>query len=114
MQRTTSFPLRHDASHRAAQCHARMVVPREASTIVDHGAPRTELATVPEGEEVKSVNAASREVLRPHQDKPTLGDAAHNGAVLKHIADSSGQPVFSIAFDFEYYCNPLQVQFITS
>ena len=89
----------------------RGAVPRKdggpARGIVDHGAPRTELATVPEGEEVKSVNAVSREVPRPHEDKPTLGDAAHNGAVLKHIADSSGQPVFSIAFDFKYYFHQL-------
>ena len=46
-------------------------------------------------------------MLRPHEDKPTLGDAAHNGAVLKHIADGSGQPVFSIAFDFKYYFHQL-------
>ena len=42
----------------------RGAVPRKdggpARDIVDHGAPRTELATVPEGEEVKSVNAASK------------------------------------------------------
>ena len=64
----------------------RGAVPRKdggpARGIVDHGAPRTPLETVPEGEEVKSVNAASKEVPRPHEDKPTLGDAAQNGAVL--------------------------------
>jgi hypothetical protein len=37
----------------------------------------------------------------------SIGDAAHNGAVLKHVADSSGQPVFSIAFDFKYYFHQL-------
>ena len=47
--------------------------------IVDHGAP------------VKLVSTASKEVLRPHEVKPILGEAANIVAVLQHIADVAGE-----------------------
>ena len=34
--------------------------------------------------------------------KPRFADLAHNGAVLRHLADASGEPIFVLAFDFKY------------
>ena len=85
----------------------------------DLGAPRNELRTSPEGEEVTSVNVATgcgrrqqrlagdEEAKWTTEDKPRLGDAARNGAILRVPADMSGQTVIAIAFDFKYYFHQL-------
>ena len=91
--------------------------------IVDQGAPRTELKTRPVKveygargkaieEPVVPVNIACREGLGAdgqikcaQEINPFFEDMVFNSAVLGHIADRDGQPVFVFAFDFKPYCH---------
>ena len=89
------------------RCAPRGAVPRKdggaARGIVDQGAPRNELFTRPEYEPVVSLNDACRAGRERVELKPHFSDLAHNASVLLHIADTIGEPVFAIAFDFSKY-----------
>ena len=75
--------------------------------IVDHGAPRTPHSTMFSGEVVRAINEVAREGRPKGEHKPLFGDVAHNAAVLKHAADSIGEPLFFIAFDFAKFFHQL-------
>ena len=89
------------------RCAPRGAVPRKdggvARGIVDQGAPRVPLFTRPEHEPVQSLNDACRAGKTRVEIKPRFADLARNASILRHIADSIDQPVFTIAFDFSKY-----------
>ena len=93
------------------RCAPRGAVPRKdggvARGIVDQGAPRTALFTRPAFEPVTSLNEACRQGRERHEVKPRFGDLARNASILLHIAESIGEPVFTIAFDFGKFFHQL-------
>ena len=96
------------------RCAPRGAVPRKdggaARGIVDQGAPRTDVRTRPEQEHVTSLNEACRRGRERREVKPRFADLAHNASVLLHIADSIGEPTFTVAFDFSKYFHQLWFQ----
>ena len=45
----------------------------------------------------------------PPELKPRLSDIMHDGAVLKHIADEAGEPVFAFGDDLSNYFHQLRM-----
>ena len=105
------------------RCAPRGAVPRPGGGvprgIVDNGGPRQDLATWPAGELVIPVNESAGP-MRPPRDaspsdsvkwhaegKPQLPDAAGNGAILADIAWRAKLPIYTFAFDFQFYFHQL-------
>jgi len=93
------------------RCAPRGAVPRKdggaARGIVDQGAPRTPLYTQLTHEPVRSLNEACREGRERREVKPRFADLARNASILLHAADTIGEPLFTIAFDFSKYFHQL-------
>ena len=90
------------------RCSPRGAVPRKdggaARGTVDQGAPR------PEFEPVQSLNAACRQGRERREVKPRFADLAHIASILLHLADTIGEPVFTVALDFSKYFHQLWFQ----
>ena len=66
----------------------------------DGGAPRK-----PTNSPSISLNDASRSATWPKEIKPTLAEAAHDLAVLRHIANVLGEEVYVLADDYKAFFN---------
>ena len=74
--------------------------------IVDMGAPRKPLFATPSGARVPALNARAGPMMPPkwpREVKPTAFEAALNSAILMHVAEANGLPVFEIGADFYKY-----------
>ena len=79
----------------------------EKRGIRDRGAPRKRLRTVRSGLEVESSNVVTRRAFWNHEDKPTLQDAAGNGALARELGILNEEPTFEIALDYSKYFHRL-------
>ena len=71
----------------------------EKRGIADQGAPRKTLRTQRSNEPVESLNDLCRAAGWAHEDKDTLENAAHNGAIVQAIGDAGGEFAFEVALD---------------
>ena len=86
--------------------------------IVDEGAPRKPLVTDSKfSEPVVPLNDACRDNAGYPADepkwhpevKPSFEDLMRSAAVLRHVADKAGLPIFAFAFDFKYFFHQLAI-----